>query len=251
MVRVAALYDIHGNLPALDAVLAEVAGERPDLVLIGGDVAFGPMPAETLDRLAGLDLPTRWVMGNGDRELVDAFDTGAVPAGAREIVEHLTRWVAAGLERRHRDLLASFEPTVTIDVDGLGPTLFCHGSPRSDSEILTSVTPDDRLRGVLEGVAQDVVVCGHTHRQFDHAAGRYRVVNAGAVGMPYEGDGAAFWALLGPEAELRRTAYDVEAAAAAMRATGAPEIDELMLRESLLEPADPDAVARFFEDSAG
>jgi predicted phosphodiesterase len=249
-VRVAALYDIHGNLPALDAVLAEIDREDVDLVVVGGDVAFGPMPAETLDRLAGLDLPTRWVMGNGDRELVDAFDTGAVPEGAREIVERLTHWVAARLEQRHRDRLAAFEPAVTIDVDGLGPTLFCHGSPRSDSEILTAVTPEDRLRRVLGGVAEDVVVCGHTHRQFDHTAGGRRVVNAGAVGMPYEGDGAAFWALLGPGVELRRTAYDVDAAAAAIRATGAPEIDELMLRESLLEPADPDAVARFFEDSA-
>ena len=248
--RVAALYDIHGNLPALDAVLAEVARERVDLVVVGGDVGAGPMPAETLDRLAGADAPIRWVMGNGDREVVEAFDAGAAPAEASEPFERLTRWAASRLERRHRDLLAGFEPTVTVDVDGLGPTLFCHGSPRSDSESLTAVTPEDRLRRVLDGVAEEVVVCGHTHRQFDLAADRRRVVNAGAVGMPYEGDAAAFWALLGPAVELRRTVYDVRAAAAAMRATGAPDIDELILRESLLEPADPDAVARFFEDAA-
>jgi putative phosphoesterase len=213
--HVAALYDIHGNLPALEAVLDELDA---DLVVVGGDVAPGPMVDEVLDRLRSLDVPTRWVMGNGDREVL-------------------------GPEQ-----LAGFEPTVEVDVDGLGRVLFCHGSPRSDTEIITKITPPERLGPMLEGVAADVVVCGHTHHQFDRMVDGKRVVNAGSVGMPYQGEAAAFWLALGPEVVLRRTAYDVPAAIERMRATGMHGIDEL-LQESLVEPISADEVARHFEPS--
>jgi predicted phosphodiesterase len=243
--RVAVLSDIHGNLPALEAVLAEVEREAPDVIVVGGDTATGPMPRQTLDRLAALGGEVRYVMGNADRELVDAFDDpGAAGDGPGAAV---TAWAAAQLERAHRDALAAYEPTVTFDVDDLGPTLFCHGTPRSDTEIITILTGPDRIGPMVEGVAEQTIVCGHTHRTFDHVVGGRRIVNAGSVGMPYEGDAAAFWALLGPDVQLRRTAYDVEAAAATMRAAGLPDVDELVLRESLLEPTDPDEVARYFE----
>jgi predicted phosphodiesterase len=237
--RVAALYDIHGNLPALEAVLGEI---EADLVVVGGDVAPGPMVGEALDRLSALDVPVRWVMGNGDREVVEGGD-GLAPA-------ELTAWTARRLSDEHRHLLASFEPTVEVDVDGLGPVRFCHGSPRSDTEIITQVTPAARLGPMLEGVMADVVVCGHTHHQFDRIVDGTRVVNAGSVGMPYQGEAAAFWLLLGPGAELRRTAYDVPAAVERMRATGMPDIDEMMLRESLLEPVSAEWVAEYFEEQA-
>ena len=133
-----------------------------------------------------------------------------------------------------------------LDVDGLGAVRFCHGSPRRDDESITSATPDERLAPMLEGVAEPTVVCGHTHRQFDRVAGRHRVVNAGSVGMPYEGDAAAFWLSLGPEVELRRTEYDVDAAVADSAPPDFPDLDE-MFRESLMEPADPDWVAEYFE----
>ena len=159
--RVAALYDIHGNLPALEAVLDEV---QADLVVVGGDVAPGPLVDACFERLEALDVPVRWVMGNGDREEL---------SGAR-------------LER--------FEPTV--EVDGV---LYCHGSPRSDEEIITQITPPERLAPMLEGVTAELVVCGHTHHQFELAHDGRRVVNAGSVGLPYQGDAAAFWLMLGPE----------------------------------------------------
>ena len=114
--------------------------------------------------------------------------------------------------------------------------LFCHGSPRSDEEIITAVSPEERLAPMLEGVAEDTVVCGHTHHQFDRAVLGKRLLNAGSVGMPYEDEPAAYWLLLGRRAELRRTAYDIAAAAERLRASGFPDVDELMLRESLLEP---------------
>lgn len=245
--RVAVLADIHGNLPALEAVLADVDRSGADVVVIAGDVAAGPMPRETLDRLAGLGDRARYVMGNADREVVEAFDAAARGEPADGPV---SPWAASRIDRAHRDHLAGYAPTLTLDVDGLGPTLFCHGSPRSDEEIVTTFTSDERLASILDGVAEPTVVGGHTHRQSDRVVAGRRVVNAGSVGMPYEGDAAAFWAVLGPGVQLRRTAYDVAAAAAAMRATGLPGIDELMLRESLLEPTDPDVVSRYFEDQA-
>src|SRR5947207_3341436 len=137
--RVAALYDIHGNLPALEAALGDV---EADLVVIGGDVAPGPMVGEVLDRLSALDASVRWVMGNGDREVVEGAG-GLAPA-------ELTAWTARRLSDEHRQLLASFEPTVAVDVEGLGAVLFCHGSPRSDTEIVTQVTPPERLAPMLE-----------------------------------------------------------------------------------------------------
>jgi predicted phosphodiesterase len=244
-VRVAALYDIHGNVPALDAVLAEVERAAVDLIVFGGDVAAGPMPAETIDRMRAAG--GRCVMGNADREMVGHFDAGSDPADADNEMRRAMRWAATRIDRGQRDYLAGFEPTVTLDVDGLGPTLFCHGSPRSDTEKLTRATGEERIGPILEGVEERVIVCGHTHQQFDRDLAGHRVLNAGSVGAPYEGEAAAFWLLLGPDAELRRTHYDVAAAAEVMRASGMPDIDEVILRESLLEPADPDWVTNFFE----
>jgi predicted phosphodiesterase len=226
-VRVAALYDIHGNVPALEAVLADVARAGADQIVWGGDVALGPMPVATLARMRAVG--GRCVSGNCDRQMVEAFD-GEGDA-----------WTRA-LSHADRDFLAAFEPTVSLDIDGLGPTLFCHGSPRSDDERITRVTPAERLAPMLEGVAERVVVCGHTHQQFDLRAGEHRVLNAGSVGMPYEGEAAAFWLLLGPDVELRRTEYDVAPLIASLSAD-----DRELLRESLIEPADPDSVTQFFE----
>jgi predicted phosphodiesterase len=247
--RVAALYDVHANLPALDAVLAEVEDLAPDVIVVGGDVVTGPMPTETLDRLSALRDRVRWVRGNADREAMEAREHGRPSTAFSDVAERAAAWTAAHLTPAHADLVASFEEGVVIDVDDLGPVLFCHGSPRSDEEIVTSATSDERLLEILDGVTEPTVVCGHTHRHFDRVSGRHRIVNAGSIGMPYEGDAAAFWLVVGPDIELRRTAYDVEATAETMRATGFPDIEE-MIGDSLLNPADPDWVAGFFEARA-
>ena len=243
--RVAALYDIHGNLPALEAVLAEVEAAAPDLVVVGGDVVAGPLPGETLERLAALKGRVRWVMGNADRMVIEAYDRGGRPADPEDAIDRLDAWVARQLTQAQRDLLASFEPVVRV-----GGTLFCHGSPRSDEEIITAVSPDERLAPILAGVAEETVVCGHTHHQFDRRAHGRRVLNAGSVGRPCEDEPAAYWLWLGPDAELRRTDYDLAAAIERMRASGLPEIDELVLRESLLEPVGAASAARELEARA-
>jgi putative phosphoesterase len=248
MTVVAALYDVHGNLPALEAVLADRAFARADAVIVGGDVAAGPLPAEVLDRLQALALPVRWVRGNADREVVAAFDRGDTdPAayGPDDPAGRADAFTAARITRAQRDLLAAFEEVVRFD-----GALFCHGSPRSDDEIVTALTPEARLAPMLDGVQEPLVVCGHTHHQFELHLGAQRVVNAGSVGMPYQGEPGAYWLLVADgEPEPRRTAYDVDAAATVIRTSGFPDADDL-IRESLVEPVDPVWVARHFEDRA-
>jgi predicted phosphodiesterase len=236
--RVAALYDVHGNLPALEAVLAEVDA---DTILVGGDVALGPMPKETLSLLR--DRGATFIRGNCDREV-------ATPSEGEELWTRRARWVHEQLDGEELAFLRDLPHPLPMEVDGLGEVLFCHGSPRSDEEILTAITPPKRLDPILDGVTQNLVVCGHTHAQFDRLLGDRRLVNAGSVGMAYEGEpGIAAWALLGPTVELRRTPYDVEAAAALVRDTGFPEADELV-NEALLHPPSAEEVTAHFESLA-
>ena len=249
-VRVAALYDIHGNLPALMAVLAEVAQEDVGAVVIGGDVAAGPQPRETVEQLMALEQRAHFVRGNADREVVEAYDQRRIrPEDESSPAEKGAAFAAARIAHEQRDFLANFRPAWTLDVDGLGPVLFCHGSPRSDTEIITTQTSTERLSAILEGVTEPLIVGGHTHRQLVHHASNRRFVNAGSVGLPYEGRPGAFWALLGPEVSLRCTEYDVSAAADQLRETGYPDI-EMMLNESLIDPVDADETASFFEGLA-
>ena len=247
MTVVAALNDVHGNLPALEAVLADPTFARAEMVVVGGDVAAGPMPAAVLDRLRTLDLPVRWVRGNADREVVDAFDRGDTDASAHpdDVAARADAFTAGRITPAQRDLLASFEELVRVD-----GTLYCHGSPRSDEEMITALTPPERLEPMLADVEEHLVVCGHTHHQFDLRAGDQRVVNAGSVGMPYEGSAGAYWLLVvDGEPEPQRTTYDIDAAAAAIRASGFPDAEDVV-KESLVEPVGADEVARFFEDRA-
>jgi predicted phosphodiesterase len=218
--RVAALYDIHGMAIPLEAVLAELQNEPVDAVLIGGDAVSGPQPVETLELLRALALPTHWIRGNGERALgPDAAD--AVMGG--EGAEAALRFTESQLSEEDRRSLPQLSQTLKLEVDGLGETLFCHASPRNDLDIVTPGTPEARLRVLLEGVTERTVVAGHTHMQDDRTVDGVRWINPGSVGMPYEGEVAAFWAILGPDVELRRTPFDVERSAEALLASGWPE----------------------------
>ena len=221
--RVAALYDIHGNLPALNAVLAALDAAGVEEIVIGGDIVLGPMPRETLERLLALGPRARFIRGNCDRLVVDAFD-GRLPSQMPPAMRESLLWTAARLDGSARDFLAAMPETLTLHVDGLGEVLFCHASPRNDEEIFTSQSPDERVRPMLAGVTERIVVCGHTHMQFDRSWDGTRVINAGSVGMPFAPPGA-YWLLLGPDVELTRTDYDVARAAALMRATSYPQLE--------------------------
>jgi len=242
--KIVALYDIHGNLPALDAVLQEVEQEQPDLILVGGDVVPGPMPRAALARLLALGDRIRYIRGNCEREVVAAFD--GLPLGQRmsEEVSEGMRWAAKQLDHSQRDFLAHLPEQASLSVDGLGEVLFCHGSPRSDEEIITAATPEERLRAMLTGVRQRIVVCGHTHMQFDRTIDGTRIVNAGSVGMPY-GDAGAYWLVLGPEMRLRRTLYDLEEAAARIRTSGYPQAQDFAENNVLKPSTEAEAIAVF------
>ena len=248
--RVAALYDIHGNLPALEAVLAELSQVQPDLIVAGGDMAAGPMPRETLDRLISFGKRVRFLRGNTDREIVDHYDASLPPEARYEddIWAQRIEWAARQVTEAQRDLLAALPTTLTIEIDSLGATLFCHGSPRSDHEVITRVTSHQRLDGILTGVTENVVVCGHTHVQFDRTHAAKRVINAGSVGLLREDTPGAYWTLLGPEVVQRRTRYDLEDAARRIRATACPEADGFA--DDLLRAWDPARVSESREAEA-
>jgi putative phosphoesterase len=241
---VAVLCDIHGNLPALDAVVAELEEDPPDAVVIGGDSAAGPMPAEVLARLRALPWPVHWLRGNADRFVVMGYD-GTIPA---ELLEQplfaADAWTATFLSRADRDFLDGLPPLVRLTVDGLGEVLCCHATARSDEERVTVFTPEDRLARILAEADAPLVVAGHTHRQFDRVVGGRRMVNAGSVGRPYEHEPGAYWLRLGPGVELRRTSYDTAAARARFHALGYPFAD------GTLAPVDADAVAAKYEASS-
>ena len=228
----AALYDIHGNLPALEAVLTEVDREGVDAIVCGGDLLWGPMPAECLDVLLGRK--TLFIRGNADRDAV---------AGEDEI----DRYCSARLGAAEKARVADWPLTLELDLPGSGRVLFCHATPRSDEEIVTRDTPDEAVAEALADIEAALVVCGHTHVQFDRRPpGSPRLVNAGSVGMPYEGDPAARWALLGKKLEFRRTTYDVEDAISAILHTGMPQAERIVVN-ALQGGVDPEEAVSFFE----
>ena len=241
--RVAALYDIHGNLPALEAVLAEVRRAGVDLVVIGGDVLPGPMPRETLDALLDLDIPARFILGNGETAVL-AERAGTEPAAVPEAVREVLRWTAGQLLPAHEMWLAGWPATRRVEIPGFSEVLFCHATPRSDTEIFTRLTPEDRLAPAFAGVDAPLVVCGHTHMQFERTVGAIRVVNAGSVGMPF-GRSGADWLLLGPGVELRHTGYDLHRAAARIRATSYPEARDFAERDVLSPRSESETLELF------
>jgi len=207
-VRVAALYDVHANVPALEAVLADVERERVNTIVLGGDLTWGPEPSEALTIVRSLP-HARFVRGNCDREPDE--------------------WERSRLSAEDVAFLQGLPESVELDA-----VLYCHATPRSDEEIVTPATSDEDLAEILEGVGQQAVIVGHTHMQQDRQIGAVRFVNAGSVGLPYEGELAAFWALVDDgEIELRKTSLEVDRVADAFRRSDWPRAEEL-LRENVL-----------------
>jgi predicted phosphodiesterase len=210
-VRVAALYDVHGMPWALEAVLDDVDAHA---IVFGGDLVWGPFPKETLALVRSVDAHV--IRGNADRE-PDEWLTERLSPDER-------RWLI--------DLPSS------VSVDGV---FYCHATPRSDEEIVTPETSDAVLEEMLAGVDERLVVGGHTHMQ--QRRGRY--VNAGSVGMPYEGEVAAFWAVIGEEVEFRRSAFDVERAIAETLRSGWPLAETFAAQNLVRPPSRDEAIVQF------
>lgn len=243
--RVAVLADVHGNVPALRAALAELDRDPVDGIVVAGDVVAGPMVSQALALIRARPEPVHWISGNAEREAVVAYDGGEIsddPAG------RAAAWSAKSLDDTVRDELASWP--IALSLDGVR---YCHGSPRRDDEILTRSTPDDVLSDALSNVDEPLVVGGHTHQQLIRRPGGDgpTYANAGSVGLPYEGRAAAYWIVVtGGFVDLRSTAYDVRSALEELRTSGYPELDDYF-EGSLVKLVDPDWVTAHFEHGAG
>ena len=241
--RVAAIYDIHGNLPALEAVLDEVAAAQVDAIVVGGDVLPGPMPKECLDRLYSTGFSPYFIHGNGESAAIQIL-AGRVPKQVPEAFRPAVQWSAEQLPDEYRHAMAAWPPTMHLEVDGLGSVLFCHATARNDTELITRLSPDERFREVFPGIQSNVVVCGHTHMQFDRTVDSLRVVNAGSVGMPF-GEPGAHWLLLGPDVQLKRTPYDLEAAAELLQTSAFPDVSTFVERQVLSRPSEEQILAAY------
>jgi predicted phosphodiesterase len=229
--NVLALYDIHGNVDALEAVLADPRARGADAIVVGGDTVPGAFASECLSLLRKHELPVHWVRGNGEREVAEADGDADVTAAltAKSLGAELSAWLGA-------------LPT-SIELDGV---LYCHATPRRDDEMVTRISTAERWAQALGGVHARLVVGGHTHQQDDRIIGEVRFVNAGSVGLPYEGDPAARWAWIADGTpELRRTEYDGAAAGRRMLAAGWP--DQRSIDGGLIDPVDPMFITKLFE----
>jgi putative phosphoesterase len=220
--RVAALADIHGNVDALDAVLTDSRCTTSDLIVVLGDVIAGPFPAETFDRLAELGDRVRILRGNADRLVLDEGT-------------EVSRWRRERLGPARIAAVREWPTRFVVAVEGLGDACCCHATPASDEALITRLAPPHEVAAALAGTRESVVVAGHTHVQDDRAADGHRLINVGSVGWPYEGRRGAYWTLLGPDVEFLRTDYDVEAAIAAIRASGHPGGEDRLVE--LLDPS--------------
>jgi predicted phosphodiesterase len=223
------------------AVAPEVVASEPDALVVGGDLTWGPMPEETwrvvMELRESVGESMFFVRGNAERALAE-LRAGAL--GRRPTARE--RWMLAHHALETLEALETFSPTVMLDVEGLGPTRFCHGSPRSDEELISPGTSDERMRALLQQVDERVLVSGHMHIQFDRHVVGIRSINPGSVGMPYQGATGAYWALLGPDVELRRTDYDLHAVVAAYRASDDP-LAEAIVETLTTPPAPAEAIA--------
>jgi predicted phosphodiesterase len=241
--RIAALYDIHGNLPALEAALEKVRQASVDLIVVGGDVVPGPMPRETIDRLLEVDLPVRYLRGDCEVAVL-AHLSGARARALPQEAQEAIAWTAQQL--RPADTLAfeSWPRTLRLPVDGIGDVLFCHATPRDEAECFTRLTSDDLLAPIFAGLDAAMVVCGHTHMQFDRVIAGRRVVNAGSVGMPF-GEAGADWLLLGPDVRLQHTPYDLASAVERIRGTPYPQAEGFASRSVLDPPTEAEMLKVF------
>jgi predicted phosphodiesterase len=213
--RSAVLYDIHGNLTALEAVLAEAEAEGCRQLVVGGDLAlFGPDAPDCVDRLRGYGERLHAIKGNTDRYVI----AGDGDAG---------HWATQLGPERLRWLDALPQQLALADDDAL----VVHATPRGDEELLMPDTPDAELAEMLAGVEERTLLCGHVHLQYRRALGGQEVINPGSVGMPLDGDQRAAWAIIDQgQVTLRRSGYDVEAVVARLTEADAPFTEMVVAR---------------------
>ncbi|MEQ9402053.1 MAG: metallophosphoesterase family protein [Cyclobacteriaceae bacterium] len=234
--KAAALYDIHGNLPALEAVLSEIRELDIDRIVVGGDVIVGPMSMECLDLLMNSSIPVDFIYGNCETAVLNKLDDKPFKELPESVIEEIS-WTADSILPKHVEEIRSWPLTTNLDIDGLGAVLFCHATTRNEDEIFTRQTSEEKLLPVFGQTNADVITCGHTHMSFDRIVGKKRIVNAGSVGIPF-GNKGAHWLSPGPNVEFKCTLYDIEQAAFRVCQTEYPHAKEFANNNVLNVPAE-------------
>jgi predicted phosphodiesterase len=235
--RLACLADVHANVAALEAVLQSEEFATADAVAFLGCVTTGPEPQAVLERTASLGIPTYFLAGNGERNVIELAD------GKVDEEWVVGSWILGQHKAKALATIRSWPKTLVASVEGLGDVRLCHGSPRSDIELFTPLTSAARIEDATKDVAQRVVAHGHTHLQYERTVESMRIIGSGSVGLPYtSGPFGARWAILGPDVELICTPYDIGHARRRVTASGYPSPKFL---ETLENPPPPEV---FIED---
>lgn len=241
--KVAAIYDIHGNLPALEAVLKDIERLNADLIVAGGDVLSGPMPGDCLNKLSESPIPVQYIRGNCERQALALLDGDPLDPLPEKALEDI-KWTSGQISKQQIGQITKWPEKIELRIEGLGTVLFCHATPRNDTEIFTKLTGDDKLKPVFNSVKAGIVVCGHTHMQFDRIIGNIRVINAGSVGMPF-GNRGAYWLLLDTKAQLKKSTYDYVNAAAIIKESNYPWAFDFA-ENYVLNPPDEEKMLEIF-----
>ncbi|MEP5612784.1 MAG: metallophosphoesterase family protein [Cyclobacteriaceae bacterium] len=240
---VAVLYDIHGNLPALEAVMLEIQNHPVDQIVVGGDVIVGPMSRECLELLMALQVPIHYIKGNCEVSVLDQINSKPLPPLPESVIKDI-QWTAEQMSKDHHDFMESWPLTNSLHLEGFGKILFCHATPRNENEIFTRETSEEKLIPIFKNLEADMVICGHTHMQFDRKVGTIRVLNAGSVGMPF-GKTGAHWLLLGKEIEMKQTSYNLQNAADLILESAYPS-RESFTNTNLLNPPTEESMLELF-----
>jgi len=234
--KVAALYDIHGNLPALEAVLKEIEQLDVKEIVVGGDVVLGPMSNECLDRLLSIKIPAHFIQGNCEAAILSELAGNQTENLPERVLKNI-QWTANELRPSHEKIISGWPEKIILEIDGLGKVLFCHATPRSKTENFTRLTPVNKLKEIFEEINEPYVVCGHTHMQFEKKVGNVRILNAGSIGMPF-GKPGAYWLLLGTKVEFRYTAYNIKKASEVLMKSKYPDAEDFALNNLINPPSE-------------
>lgn len=202
------------------------------------------MVNECMRALASIPTPVSYLAGNGDRTTL-AYRSGQTLEEVPEKYRDGMQWVSHHLEESYAREIDDWPQTIELGIDGLGSVLFCHATPYSDTDIFTVNTSERVLRQLLATIEADLIVCGHTHMQFERIVGTKRVLNSGSIGMPF-GEPEACWLALGPDVQFRQTTYDLESAANRILATDFPRA-KAFCEESLLKRPSKEDMLRVFD----
>ncbi|CAG9000270.1 MAG: hypothetical protein CENE_02264 [Candidatus Celerinatantimonas neptuna] len=238
--RIASIYDIHANPFALDAVIQDIKTHHVDLIVVGGDVIAGPLPGKTLAQLQQLAVPAQFILGNAENECL-RYLSGKPIGELSSHSELVTRWVAAQLSDADQQWIRQWLTTWSIQTDPLGTLLFCHATPKSDTEIVTRLTCDEKIAAQLVEPPASVIICGHTHMPFERTVCTTRWINSGSVGMPF-GKAGADWLLIDNGIHFMHTDYDTNHAALAMQHTDYPDIQAFIEHNILSVPSENEAL---------